>query len=101
MPFLVFPGDCHPEGGTHALRSQARFAQGRATEGSIQLLVLRPKLRILRRLRMTSHLDRARDVRNSPPSLGEVDLTRANNSVATDIGSVVTDDRGLCYLVRK
>src|SRR5207248_2216202 len=25
---------CHPEGGTHALRSQARFAQGTATEGS-------------------------------------------------------------------
>src|SRR5213082_886264 len=30
---------CHPEGGTHALRSQARFAQGRATERSIQLVV--------------------------------------------------------------
>src|SRR5205823_7461880 len=32
--FAVSSGTCHPEGGTHALRSQARFAQGTATEGS-------------------------------------------------------------------
>src|SRR5207248_9308850 len=38
--FPPFLRECHPEGGTHALRSQARFAQGRATEGSIQLLVI-------------------------------------------------------------
>src|SRR5438270_1753618 len=31
---LPIRGGCHPEGGTHALRSQARFAQGTATEGS-------------------------------------------------------------------
>src|SRR5947209_3508458 len=55
--------------------------------------------RILRRLRMTFSLCRARDVRNSLPGLGEVDLPRANNRVATDRGSVATDDRSLCFLV--
>src|SRR5437764_8448981 len=47
-------GACHPEGGTHALRSQARFAQGRATEGSATPTPdADTEKRILRRLRVT------------------------------------------------
>ena len=53
--------------GTHALRSQARFAQGTATEGSIQLLVVRPKVRILRKLRMTCTLGRPVSIYGTVP----------------------------------
>src|SRR5919201_4568183 len=56
-PANAFPSSdaCHPEGGTHALRSlrsQARFAQGGATEGSASSCSYARSKRVLRKLRM-------------------------------------------------